>query len=107
AKADLEILKFEDTPDPVAPGGTITYHLEVKNLGPNPACNVTLQQSVPGGELISSNDSCGPVGASAIACSIAPELPTGPTVSLETKFQAPDTCPIPSMAKVSSDTSDP
>jgi len=110
SKANLEILTFEDAPDPVAPGGTITYQLEVKNLGPNPACDVILHQSVTGGMFLGSTDTCEPLGSSEVVCSIAPELAKDDTVSLETMFQAPDPCPgdhkIHSEAKVSSDTAE-
>ncbi len=46
SSADLSINKT-DTPDPVAPGDTITYTLTLKNDGPNVAENVTVTDTIP------------------------------------------------------------
>ncbi|HEX8710071.1 MAG TPA: Calx-beta domain-containing protein, partial [Pyrinomonadaceae bacterium] len=44
--ADLSITK-SDSPDPVAPGGTLTYTIVVTNNGPNAAQNVTVTDNLP------------------------------------------------------------
>src|SRR3989454_11761472 len=44
--ADLSITKT-DSPDPVAPGGTLTYTITVTNAGPNAAVNVTMSDPLP------------------------------------------------------------
>ncbi len=45
--ADLAVTK-SDAPDPVAPGGAVTYTVDVTNLGPVPATGVTLVDTLPG-----------------------------------------------------------
>lgn len=47
ASADLTIKK-EATPDPVAPGGELTYKLTVKNEGPNAAEDVVVTDTLEG-----------------------------------------------------------
>src|SRR5438552_838607 len=44
--ADLSITKT-DSPDPVAPGGTLTYSINVGNAGPNAAVAVTMSDPLP------------------------------------------------------------
>ncbi len=44
--ADLRIAKT-DSPDPVAAGATLTYAIEVDNLGPNAATGVTVTDQLP------------------------------------------------------------
>lgn len=44
--ADVSVVKSA-TPNPVAPGGVITYTLSVANAGPNDAQNVVLTDSIP------------------------------------------------------------
>jgi uncharacterized repeat protein (TIGR01451 family) len=44
--ADLRIAK-SDSPDPVAAGATLTYSIEVDNLGPNAATGVTVTDQLP------------------------------------------------------------
>jgi uncharacterized repeat protein (TIGR01451 family) len=46
--ADLVLTK-SDSPDPVAQGATLTYTIEVENLGPDPATNTTVEDKLPGG----------------------------------------------------------
>lgn len=46
ASADLSATKT-DSPDPVLPGGTITYTITVHNAGPNAASNVFVGDNVP------------------------------------------------------------
>src|SRR5206468_2473233 len=44
--ADLSITKT-DSPDPVAPGATLTYTITVSNAGPNVATSVTMNDPLP------------------------------------------------------------
>ncbi|HEY0160690.1 MAG TPA: IPTL-CTERM sorting domain-containing protein [Thermoanaerobaculia bacterium] len=44
--ADLAVTN-SDTPDPVAPGGVITYTQSITNNGPDPAVNATFTQTLP------------------------------------------------------------
>lgn len=46
--ADLAVTKA-DSPDPVAVGATLTYSLQVQNLGPDLATGVTLADNLPKG----------------------------------------------------------
>jgi uncharacterized repeat protein (TIGR01451 family) len=46
--ADLSITKT-DRPDPVQPGGTVTYTISVTNAGPDAATNVTVTDRLPNG----------------------------------------------------------
>src|SRR5439155_26081575 len=46
--ADLSITK-SDSPDPVAPGGTLTYTVAVTNGGPDPASAVKVTDALPSG----------------------------------------------------------
>ena len=45
--ADLAIVKT-DSPDPVNIGSNLTYNLAVTNIGPSPAANVTVTDTLPG-----------------------------------------------------------
>jgi uncharacterized repeat protein (TIGR01451 family) len=47
-EADLSVTKT-DSPDPVLPGGTLTYTVTVTNLGPSAATSVTLVDTLPAG----------------------------------------------------------
>jgi uncharacterized repeat protein (TIGR01451 family) len=46
--ADLKIVKA-DSPDPVNVGATLTYTIDVENLGPEPATDVTVTDRLPQG----------------------------------------------------------
>ena len=47
-EADLSIAKA-DTPDPVAPSGTLTYTLTISNAGPSSATGLTVTDTLPTG----------------------------------------------------------
>ena len=46
AEADISVIKIE-SPNPVTPGGVLTYTLVVSNAGPNNAENVVLTDNIP------------------------------------------------------------
>jgi uncharacterized repeat protein (TIGR01451 family) len=46
--ADLSLTK-SDSPDPVVSGAQLTYNIEVRNLGPDPATDVAITDNLPGG----------------------------------------------------------
>jgi uncharacterized repeat protein (TIGR01451 family) len=46
--ADVQVTK-SDTPDPVTPGGTVTYTIVVTNAGPASAANVNVTDTLPSG----------------------------------------------------------
>jgi len=46
--ANLSLAKL-DSPDPVAPGGTLTYTLTASNAGPATACQATVTDTLPAG----------------------------------------------------------
>jgi uncharacterized repeat protein (TIGR01451 family) len=47
-EADLSVAKT-DSPDPVASGGTLTYTIQVTNLGPSGSSGMTLTDTLPAG----------------------------------------------------------
>lgn len=51
--ADISVTN-SDLPDPVAPGGTITYTQSITNGGPDAATNATFTQNVPAGTTFQS-----------------------------------------------------
>ncbi|HYC91065.1 MAG TPA: IPTL-CTERM sorting domain-containing protein [Thermoanaerobaculia bacterium] len=81
--ADISVTN-SDTPDPVAPGGTITYTQTITNNGPDTAINVTFTGTTPAGTTILSflappgwTCTTPPSGSTgAIHCSKATMLPT-------------------------------
>jgi uncharacterized repeat protein (TIGR01451 family) len=60
-RADLAITKT-DSPDPVTVGSTLTYTIQVSNLGPHEASGVIVKDDLPGGvsflTATTSNGSC-------------------------------------------------
>jgi uncharacterized repeat protein (TIGR01451 family) len=84
---DMSITKT-DSPDPVAPGGTLTYHLTVTNNGtpamPATTSGVTLTDVLPAGvTLVSATPSSGSCsGTSTITCSLG-IFPSGATATVD------------------------
>ncbi|MFC3195683.1 COG1361 S-layer family protein [Marinicella sediminis] len=56
-EADLSITKVDDV-DPVSPGGTLTYTIDVSNAGPSDATNVVVTDTLPGGVTFVSTTGC-------------------------------------------------
>ncbi|MGH8587098.1 MAG: hypothetical protein ACREWE_13280 [Gammaproteobacteria bacterium] len=79
AGADLSI-GVVDAPDPVPPGGALTYVITVLNGGPEAATRVTLSDTLPGGvEFISATQSQGTcTGTATVVCPLRGGGQTGP-----------------------------
>ena len=65
APAELA-LTLADTPDPVGPGGDLTYSITLTNAGPNAATNVAVTSSVPAETTFVSADNGGTLSGSAV-----------------------------------------
>ncbi len=86
-------LTTSDSPDPVAPGGTLTYTLAVKNLSAGPATNVALTDSLPGGTTFESvtavdQGTC-TQAAGTVECALG-EVRGGATATVLVKAKVPD-----------------
>ncbi|MDQ5840095.1 MAG: hypothetical protein M3537_02855 [Chloroflexota bacterium] len=114
--ADLSIQKF-DSPDPVSPGGTLTYTIFVTNAGPDPATNVVVTDDLPKQvdfvSATASPGSCERKG-SRVECSIGtlafppPLSPIAPTVTITvTVKNNVKEAAISNTASVTSDVTDP
>jgi len=71
--ADLSVAQ-SDSPDPVAPGGTLTYTLQVTNLGPSSSTGSTLVDALPTGVSFVSANPGAPtctLAASVVTCQLA------------------------------------
>jgi len=71
ANADVQVTKYA-TPDPVEPGGTLTYRMVVKNSGPSLASGVSLTDTIPATTtFVSSRTTQGSCsGSPAVTCTI-------------------------------------
>ena len=116
--ADLSITKT-DSPDPVTPGGTLTYSINVGNAGPNAAVAVTMSDPLPSQTTFQSvaplaGWSCTtpPVGTTGtVSCttsSLASGAPASFTIVVQVTPATSDGTTISNTATVSSSgTSDP
>ena len=71
-EADVAVAKT-DTPDPVLPGGTLTYTVTVSNLGPSTATGVTMTDTLPAGVTFVSSVPGPPtcvLGGSTLTCNL-------------------------------------
>src|SRR5216117_2979445 len=114
--ADLSITKT-DSPDPVAPGGTLTYTITVSNAGPNAAVSVTMNDPLPSQTTFQSMPtpagwSCTTPAAGStgtVNCTTA-SFASGATATFTLMVQvspaAPDGSTIANTATVSSTTAD-
>jgi uncharacterized repeat protein (TIGR01451 family) len=78
-KANL-VATNADTPDPVNPGGTITYTQTITNNGPDAATSVSFSQTLPAGVTFQSLTSPAGWSCNALNCTIA-SLANGATAS--------------------------
>src|SRR5207245_143853 len=117
AEADLSITKT-DSPDPVRPGGSLTYTVSVTNGGPNAAASVTMNDPLPA--LTTFQSETHPAGwtcttpavgsTGTVSCTTA-SLASGATATFTIVVQVspstPDGTTISNTATVTSTTSDP
>lgn len=93
--ADLLLEEMTAGPGMADPGDTIKYGTTVKNLGPDPASDVTLIQTLPGNTTfisVSSPDTatCGPgPNANEHGCRFSSGIPVGATRSIIVTVTAP------------------
>jgi uncharacterized repeat protein (TIGR01451 family) len=89
--ADLIITNYA-SPDPVAPGGNITYSILVQNCGPAVAVNVSVSNPIPAGTtFVSASQTSGPtftlstppVGGGGTLVATAPTLSAGGQASFQ------------------------
>jgi uncharacterized repeat protein (TIGR01451 family) len=81
--ADQEVVSVVDSPDPVAPGGTLTYTITLRNNGPDPATNGGINVNLPGGvtyqnTVAPAGFTCTPFGAN-VSCT-TPSFAVGTVV---------------------------
>jgi uncharacterized repeat protein (TIGR01451 family) len=89
ATADIEVTQHAN-PDPVDPGGVLTYTFYIQNNGPSTAQGVTLSDTIPGTTtFISSNTTQGSCsGTSTVTCNIG-TLALGQTATVTIQVTAP------------------
>lgn len=108
-KADLSISK-SGTPNPVAMGGTLTYTINVSNLGPSTASSLVMTDNLPSGiGFVSASGTGWTCGFSlgVVLCTM-PTLAVGSASPISIVVTAPNiTGTINNIAGISSDTTDP
>ncbi|MGN6276680.1 MAG: hypothetical protein ACTHNP_12240 [Solirubrobacterales bacterium] len=111
--ANLKITKT-DSPDPVNVGATLTYTIQVENLGPDPATGVTVPDTLPKGvDFVSATSTLGNCAQQArkVTCTLgsmpAPTVNYGsaPTITVVVTPRQAGT--ITNTAKVKGDQKDP
>lgn len=90
--ANLSLSK-QDSPDPVAPGGTLTYTLTVSNAGPATACQATVTDTLPAGTSFVSASGTGwnCSEASGVVSCTATSLAPGVAPAITIQVTAPTT----------------
>jgi uncharacterized repeat protein (TIGR01451 family) len=97
--SDVEISKM-DMPDPVAPGGTLTYDLTVTNNGPDTAWSVMVVDTLPADTTFVSASAGCVEAAGVVTCDLGDML-TGATATVTIEVTAPaDYGSITNMAEV-------
>lgn len=107
ASADLAIT-LSDSPDPVEPGGTLTYTMTVTNNGPDSASNVAITSTLPGSVTLVSTTGCNEDPNGAPTCSLG-TLGNGASamVTMVTTVSGSASGSIANSASVASSASDP
>jgi uncharacterized repeat protein (TIGR01451 family) len=109
--ADLSLQK-SDSPDPVVPGGALTYTISVSNAGPDPAINTVVSDDLPTGvDLVSATASAGSCDSKGrkVTCNLGTVttlVPVTATIAVTVKQNFKGTT-ITNTASVASDTTDP
>jgi uncharacterized repeat protein (TIGR01451 family) len=110
APADLSITK-SDNPDPVTEGGQLTYTIEVRNEGPDPAADVVVSDDLASSDfdLVSvtpSQGSCDTQGGQKVSCNLGTLASGGvATVTIQVTAKKPGT--VSNTAAVTSSEPDP
>lgn len=101
--SDLSITKT-DAPDPVTPGGTITYTVTATNNGPAPATGVTVTDTLPASVTLVSASGC--TGTTTLSCA-AGDLAAGASATVQIVVTAPSAGPVSNTAAVTATSTDP
>ncbi|HET9314844.1 MAG TPA: DUF11 domain-containing protein, partial [Vicinamibacteria bacterium] len=108
--ADLGVV-VADTPDPVVPGGSLSYALAVSNLGPSTSPGGTLVQTLPAATTFVAATPGAPTcthSAGVVTCSLGALDPgAGTVVTVQTSVSASATGPLSSQATVTGTAPDP
>jgi uncharacterized repeat protein (TIGR01451 family) len=110
APSDLSITK-SDSPDPVIEGNQLTFTIEVRNDGPDPATNVTVTDDLSSSDfdLISSTPSqgnCTTQGGQKVSCNLG-TVESGATATVTILVTAKKAGTVSNTASVTSDVADP
>lgn len=89
ATADVEVTQSA-LPDPIEPGGTLTYTFQILNNGPSTATGVTLTDTIPGTTtFIGSSTTLGSCsGTSTVTCNLG-TMTVGQTATVTIQVTAP------------------
>jgi uncharacterized repeat protein (TIGR01451 family) len=108
-RADLSVAQ-SDSPDPVAPGATLTYTLQVTNLGPSSSTGMTLLDPLPPGVSFVSSNPGGPtctLAASLVTCHLGGLGPAASqTVTLVVTVAPATSGPLSNTASVTGNETD-
>jgi uncharacterized repeat protein (TIGR01451 family) len=106
-RADLSLVK-SDSPDPVAPGGALTYTLTVTNLGPSASPGMTVTDALPGQvTFVSATAGCAQA-AGTVTCTLGSLAPAaGATVTIQTTVSPSATTSLSNTATVTGGATDP
>jgi uncharacterized repeat protein (TIGR01451 family) len=108
-RADLSVAK-SDSPDPVAPGGTLTYTIQVTNLGPSSSTGMTLVDPLPPGVSFVSSTPGAPtctLAANVVTCQLGGLGPTASqTVTIVVTVALATSSPLSNAASVTGNETD-
>ncbi len=108
-RADLSVA-LSDSPDPVAPGGTLTYQVQLTNLGPSSSTGMTLVDPLPSGVSFVSSTPGGPactVAAAVVTCHLGGLGPSASqTVTVVVTVGAATSGPLSNTASVTGNETD-
>jgi uncharacterized repeat protein (TIGR01451 family) len=92
--AELAVTKA-DAPDPVAPGGNLTYTVTVTNNGPDPSTDSTLTDTLPAEvTFVSATPSQGSCSGT-VSCSLGPlAVGSAATIEIVATFDPAALCPL-------------
>jgi uncharacterized repeat protein (TIGR01451 family) len=88
-RADVTIEKT-DQPDPLSSGGSVTYTITVRNIGPQQADDVTIVDTLPvSATFVSASAECGAPVAGVVTCLLGSLGPNGGQASVQITLNAP------------------